>query len=153
MPCLGRLCRRRFLLLPWRSRRDVKALVGGFWRLLSPRPGAPPLDSLRVEGPRRRLIVCWPVPFCRGGIPGPAVLEVRESNVAAINLYKRHGFTEVGRRKKFYPDGEGAVLMNREAGLQGAPWSGGSDEGEDRKKAAEAAAAVEPLLPGGGGRR
>ena len=29
-------------------------------------------------------------------------LEVRASNVAAISLYRRHGFSEVGRRKAFY---------------------------------------------------
>ena len=30
------------------------------------------------------------------------VLNVRESNQAAINLYTRFGFVEVGRRKKYY---------------------------------------------------
>lgn len=29
-------------------------------------------------------------------------LEVRESNLAAISLYKKHGFSEAGRRKRFY---------------------------------------------------
>jgi ribosomal-protein-alanine N-acetyltransferase len=38
-------------------------------------------------------------------------LEVRPSNVAAINLYNRCGFTEAGRRRKYYSDGEDAVIL------------------------------------------
>jgi ribosomal-protein-alanine N-acetyltransferase len=41
-------------------------------------------------------------------------LEVRESNVAAIALYARHGFESVGKRKNYYEDPrEDAVLMTR----------------------------------------
>jgi len=39
-------------------------------------------------------------------------LEVRASNEPAIALYKRHGFTECGRRVKYYRDPvEDAVLL------------------------------------------
>lgn len=38
-------------------------------------------------------------------------LEVRVSNVAALSLYKSFGFTNTGRRKGFYPDGEDAYIM------------------------------------------
>ncbi len=39
-------------------------------------------------------------------------LEVRESNAAAISLYAELGFTEVGRRKKYYEmPSEDAILM------------------------------------------
>jgi [ribosomal protein S18]-alanine N-acetyltransferase len=41
-------------------------------------------------------------------------LEVRPSNAAARALYSRSGFAEVGRRRDYYPAGEGredAVLM------------------------------------------
>ena len=39
-------------------------------------------------------------------------LEVRESNIAAQSLYKKHGYTEVGRRKAYYSrPKEDAVLM------------------------------------------
>ena len=39
-------------------------------------------------------------------------LEVRPSNTAAIALYKKFGFEEVGRRKRFYrdPDEDGSIL-------------------------------------------
>ena len=41
-------------------------------------------------------------------------LEVRASNEPAIALYKRHGFTECGRRVRYYRDPvEDAVLLSR----------------------------------------
>lgn len=41
-------------------------------------------------------------------------LEVRKSNHAAQNLYMRCGFKEVGRRRKYYADGEDALVMQVE---------------------------------------
>ena len=39
-------------------------------------------------------------------------LEVRRSNVAALALYQKHGFREVGVRRRYYSDnGEDAVIM------------------------------------------
>ena len=38
-------------------------------------------------------------------------LEVRPSNVSAIRLYAALGFIETGRRKKYYENGEDALLM------------------------------------------
>jgi [ribosomal protein S18]-alanine N-acetyltransferase len=38
-------------------------------------------------------------------------LEVRVGNLAALSLYRRLAFREVGRRKKYYEDGEDAILM------------------------------------------
>lgn len=40
-----------------------------------------------------------------------ATLEVRPSNAPAMALYRRLGFREVGRRPRYYDDGEDAVLM------------------------------------------
>lgn len=41
-------------------------------------------------------------------------LEVRESNLAAQALYRKHGFTEVGKRRKYYNlPTEDAILMTR----------------------------------------
>ncbi|MBI3244030.1 MAG: ribosomal protein S18-alanine N-acetyltransferase [Chloroflexi bacterium] len=41
-----------------------------------------------------------------------ATLEVRQSNAAAQNLYRKYCFEEVGRRKGYYRDnGEDALLM------------------------------------------
>lgn len=42
-------------------------------------------------------------------------LEVRASNDAAIQLYMKHGFVQVGRRKNYYPElNEDAILMTLE---------------------------------------
>lgn len=45
----------------------------------------------------------------RGSIA--ATLEVRASNEAALGLYRSFGFTESGRRPRYYPDGEDALIM------------------------------------------
>lgn len=42
-------------------------------------------------------------------------LEVRESNINAINLYRKYGFQEVGMRKNYYSDNhEAALLMTKQ---------------------------------------
>ncbi|HEY8560599.1 MAG TPA: ribosomal protein S18-alanine N-acetyltransferase [Pyrinomonadaceae bacterium] len=44
-------------------------------------------------------------------------LEVRRSNLAAIKLYQRHGFSQIGERRKFYTNPtEDALLMCRTKG-------------------------------------
>lgn len=55
--------------------------------------------------------------FCRFGAANLAflTLEVRASNRPAIDLYLKHGFAQVGRRKDYYEKPrEDAVLMTRE---------------------------------------
>ena len=47
------------------------------------------------------------------------LLEVRVSNTAAISLYHRYGFSDDGRRPRYYADGEDALLMSLE--LQESP--------------------------------
>lgn len=43
-----------------------------------------------------------------------AQLEVRPSNRAALSLYRKHGFVEVGRRRNYYQlEGEDALLLER----------------------------------------
>src|SRR4051794_10118687 len=38
-------------------------------------------------------------------------LEVATSNAAALALYRREGFVEVGRRRRYYADGSDALVM------------------------------------------
>lgn len=45
-------------------------------------------------------------------IDKPVILEVRESNQEAINLYKKFNFLEIAYREKYYGD-EDAVVMER----------------------------------------
>lgn len=42
-----------------------------------------------------------------------AVLEVKASNKGALSLYSKLDFDEVGRRHKYYPNGEDALLLKR----------------------------------------
>jgi ribosomal-protein-alanine N-acetyltransferase len=40
-------------------------------------------------------------------------LEVRESNLAAQEMYRKFGYEETGRRRRYYKDNdEDAILMN-----------------------------------------
>lgn len=41
-------------------------------------------------------------------------LEVRETNLPAICLYKKFGFEQISVRKNYYPDGENAFVMVKE---------------------------------------
>jgi ribosomal-protein-alanine N-acetyltransferase len=41
------------------------------------------------------------------------ILEVRESNIAAINLYKSVGFSQYGKRENYYKN-EDAILFELE---------------------------------------
>lgn len=40
-----------------------------------------------------------------------AILEVREGNFVAQNIYKNFGFQIIGRRRGYYQDGEDAIVM------------------------------------------
>ncbi len=42
-----------------------------------------------------------------------AMLEVRPTNRRAIDLYRKYGFHEVGRRIRYYRDGEDALVMKK----------------------------------------
>jgi ribosomal-protein-alanine N-acetyltransferase len=58
------------------------------------------LDALLAEADRRSPVV---------------ILEVRADNELAQGLYRRRGFTEIGRRRGYYqPSGTDAVVMRRE---------------------------------------
>jgi [ribosomal protein S18]-alanine N-acetyltransferase len=45
-------------------------------------------------------------------------LEVGERNLAARRLYRRAGFEDAGVRPRYYPDGEGAVIMWSRRGVE-----------------------------------
>jgi ribosomal-protein-alanine N-acetyltransferase len=58
-----------------------------------------------------RLLVEKVVNDCREGGGAVVFLEVRNSNKAAIALYRQLGFVETGRRRNYYEHGEDAILM------------------------------------------
>ncbi len=41
-------------------------------------------------------------------------LEVRKGNIPAINAYKKAGFIQISERKKYYSDGEDALIFIKE---------------------------------------
>ena len=72
--------------------------------------------NLAVDPARRRLGVASRLLAAlllaigdRGAVS--VTLEVRASNVGAIELYRRFGFEVAGRRPRYYPDGEDAEIM------------------------------------------
>jgi len=67
--------------------------------------------SLRGRG-IGRILVESAINLCREKQVALLGLEVRGSNQAAIALYHRLGFRESGRRKRYYEDGEDAMLMD-----------------------------------------
>ena len=50
--------------------------------------------------------------FCKEHNIESINLEVNEKNLPAIDLYKKFGFVEVGRRKKYYDNKDDAILMS-----------------------------------------
>ena len=58
-----------------------------------------------------RLLVRQVLQDCRLGGASFVSLEVRESNLAAIGLYRKMGFAEIGKRKRYYENGEDALMM------------------------------------------
>ena len=58
-----------------------------------------------------RLLVERVLRECRDRGAEFVSLEVRPSNTAAISLYRGLGFVETGLRKRYYENGEDAILM------------------------------------------
>lgn len=99
----------------WVAERD--GIVTGF---LIGRSAADEFEILNmaVSGAHRRrgigskLLECA-LEFSRQAGIARVYLEVRASNGPAIALYKRHGFTECGRRSQYYRDPvEDAILLS-----------------------------------------
>lgn len=67
--------------------------------------------SLRGKGVGRLLVESALAASRASGVALVA-LEVRVTNADAIALYLRAGFREVRRRKKYYDNGEDAILMD-----------------------------------------
>lgn len=75
--------------------------------------------DLRRKGVASTLLLAALDEFRRASI-ARVFLELRESNLPALTLYNRHGFTPSGRRKAYYHHPtEDAVCMLRE--LTGSP--------------------------------
>lgn len=58
-----------------------------------------------------RLLIQSALKLAAGDGAVHAFLEVRRGNEAAISLYNALGFDEIGERRKYYKDGEDAIVM------------------------------------------
>ena len=68
----------------------------------------------RRQGIARKLLAYALQSAMREGAQS-SFLEVRESNSPAQDMYRKFGYTEVGRRRRYYKDNdEDAILMNLE---------------------------------------
>jgi len=91
----------------------VDGKVAGFLVTRETGLGEHEILNLAVDPSQRRRGIARALLFrvlAKGS--GTWYLEVRESNSAAINLYKSAGFKPAGRRPNYYGDsGEAAVVM------------------------------------------
>jgi len=58
-----------------------------------------------------RMLVQKVLDDCRQEGASFVSLEVRESNLSAISLYRKMGFDVVGKRRRYYENGEDALMM------------------------------------------
>jgi ribosomal-protein-alanine N-acetyltransferase len=77
------------------------------------------VTRVAVDGDRRRAgigtrLLDALVDHARRTGLGALLLEVADSNSAAIGLYERHGFTPIDRRVGYYPDGSDAIVMRKD---------------------------------------
>lgn len=102
----------------WVLRDDVGALAGYF--LLMAVVDEAHLLNVAVAGARQRAglgrFLLDKVAACARGLSMESILlEVRPTNLRALQVYRAYGYTEIGRRKAYYPahDGqrEDAIVM------------------------------------------
>lgn len=79
------------------------------------------LQRIGVSDPERRQGVATDLldaalGLARAGRADRVLLEVRETNDAALAFYAARGFVEVDRRPRYYRDGSTAVVMRRRLG-------------------------------------
>lgn len=99
--------------------RDEEGTLNGYFLLMAAVDEAHLLNvavSQARQGQGVGLFLLDKVVACARGLSMQSVLlEVRPSNLRALTVYERYGFTQIGRRKGYYPahDGqrEDAIVM------------------------------------------
>lgn len=75
-------------------------------------------DIFVAENSRKKgvgfLLVSEFIEYAKANDIKKLFLEVRESNAPAIKLYEKAGFTQISIRKKYYSDGEDALIFVKE---------------------------------------
>jgi ribosomal-protein-alanine N-acetyltransferase len=106
----------------WVLREEGSGQLAGYFLLMYALDEAHLLD-VAVAGSRHgtglgRYLLERIAARARGMGMTSILLEVRPSNERALNVYRRHGYAEIGRRKGYYPAHEGkredAIVMRYE---------------------------------------
>lgn len=104
------------------SVRDEAGVLAGYYLLMYALDEAHLLDVALAPGRQRqglgrRLLAALATRARSQGMTS-ILLEVRPSNERALEVYRRHGFIHIGRRKGYYPAGpagrEDAIVMRLE---------------------------------------
>lgn len=101
----------------WWSVAEIDHEVVGFIGLMFT-PTETHVMNVAVAPARRRLgiaslLVAEAVAEAAARERSELTLEVRVSNEAAVALYEAFGFIQEGRRPRYYPDGEDALILWR----------------------------------------
>jgi len=97
----------------WTLRYQGEVIAySGLWRVLEEAH----LTTLAVAPQWRRqhlgeLLLWLALDRCQRENAHWLTLEVRPSNQVALQLYQKYQLVEIGRRKRYYPDGEDALVM------------------------------------------
>lgn len=99
---------------PGASQEQVLVAMGAFWQILEEAH----ITLLAVDSQHRqrglgKLILQRLLGEARRRQLERATLEVRASNAVALNLYQGCGFQIAGRRRRYYPDREDALILWR----------------------------------------
>lgn len=102
----------------WTLRDDAGTLVG-YFLLMAAVDEAHLLNVAVCKARQReglgRYLIDKIVACARGLSMESILLEVRPSNLRALKVYEQYGFTEIGRRKNYYPAHNGqredAIVM------------------------------------------
>lgn len=101
---------------------NIPVCYGGFWHIVEQADiqTLAVAPAYRRRGAGRALLAFLCEQAAQMGAEA-VTLEVRVSNEAAIQLYKNAGFTEAGRRPRYYGDGEDALILFLPLGGTNAP--------------------------------
>lgn len=96
---------------------DKRAGYVGFWLT---EPNAEILNIVVAPAVRRQnvgsVLMDYVIATCKEKNIEMLTLEVRQTNQPAVDFYEKYGFKKEALRKRYYPDGEDALLMVKRIG-------------------------------------
>lgn len=99
-----------------RVAEDDQGITGYVMTMLGPDVTDLLRIGVRPDHQRRRLAGILLTGAIETATGERMMLEVSDSNVAAVALYRGHGFQVIDRRRGYYRDGADALVMSRSLG-------------------------------------